>query len=83
MERLEKITQAYWEVGTALRNPTGKSITTEESFKLLLESDHCRPEEWKLTAEMHILRYDIIEGNSEWRGQKKVVNSTLIQFTRK
>ncbi len=82
MKRLEEIVAAYWEVGTALRHPEGSAVSTERALSRLNTSDRLRPTEHKLAESMHILRYDIIEGNDEWRGKLKVQNSTLIQFTR-
>lgn len=85
MKRLEKIISAYWEVGTALRHPDAPSLSTERAFQLLRESDFLRPTEWKLSANMHIIRFDIIEGNTEWRQKdiekQKELNSKLIHFT--
>jgi hypothetical protein len=82
MKRLERIVAAYWEVGTALRSPSAPPLACGDALKQLNTSDRLRPEEWKLAEQMHILRYDIIEGNNEWREKRKVQNSTLIQFTR-
>ncbi len=74
MKRLEEIINAYWAVGTALRHPTAEGMTTSNALGLLNQSDRLNPvaDELKLGDEMHTLRYDIIEGNTEWR-EKRVV----------
>lgn len=74
MKRLEEITTAYWAVGTALRHPTAEGMTTSDALSLLNQSDRLNPvaEELKLGDEMHILKFDIIEGHTEWR-EKRVV----------
>ena len=87
MNRLERIAKCYWAVGTALRHPDAPAVSTEKALKALNTSDQLRPQdakEMRLSAEMHTLRYDIIEGNTEWRSNesRKVINSTLIQFTK-
>ena len=80
--RLESIALAYWEVGTALRHPDAPACTTSHALRTLNESDRLRPTESRLSEEMHTLRYDIIEGNQEWRtpdgNKQKVQGSALI-----
>jgi hypothetical protein len=80
MKRLEHIISAYWEVGTALRHPDAPALTTEQAFKRLGKARRLRPEEWKLAEQMHTLKFDIIEGNTQWRHgeQQKVQDSKLI-----
>lgn len=74
--RLEQITTDYWRVSSALRSPRGaKGLTTEDALGTLNSSDRLRPEEWRLMDLMHIIRFDIIEGNTKWREQRRVVNS--------
>jgi len=72
MNRLEEITADYWEVSKFLRDPdVPGNMTTEESFKLLSSSDRLRPTEWRLMDLMHVITFDIIEGNTEWRPEKQ------------
>lgn len=80
MKRMEAIITAYWEVGTALRHPTAPAVSTERALKLLNQSDRLLPNaaEVNLSANMHTLRYDIIEGNTEWREKHVVQGSALI-----
>ena len=76
MSRLEQITSDYWLVSRILRDPDAPDdITTEQAIKTLNSSDRLRPEEWRLADLMHVLRYDIIEGNTQWREQRQVANS--------
>jgi len=83
MNRLEQITCNYWLVSRTLRDPGAPdTITTEQALKALSSSDRLRPEEWRLTDLMHVIRFDIIEGNTTWREQRRVVNSVLILPTR-
>lgn len=83
MKRLEEIAAAYWQVGTALRHPAAPAITVEEALTALRIRDKCRPEEWRLAANMHEITFDIIEGNTKWREKRKVQDSRLIPFTRR
>lgn len=82
--RIEQATMDYWDVGHALRHPGAPPITTEKALKKLNSSDRLLPiaEENKLSSLMHTIRYDIIEGNSSWREQARVVNSKLIPLIR-
>ncbi len=83
MNRLEQITSDYWLVSRALRAPEAPdTLTTEKALKALNSSDRLRPEEWRLNDLMHIIRYDIIEGNTKWREQRRVVNSVSILHTK-
>jgi len=72
---LEGITLAYWEVRTAVHLPEAPAMTTEKALKKLLLSDKLRPEDWRLSALMHNVRYDIIEGNTEWRDKQLATGS--------
>ena len=85
MKRLEEIIRCYWEVGTALRHPDAPPVSTEKALKVLNQMDRLRPyaSEQRLGERMHTLKYDIIEGNTQWRASHKVQNSKLIQLTRK
>jgi hypothetical protein len=71
MKRLEKITQDYWAVSKAIKHPQEKGITCEVAFKKLSSADRLRPTEWRLMDLMHIIRYDLIEGNTEWRKDER------------
>ena len=82
MRRYERIAQSYWQVGHAVRHPAAPPISTETALKVLNASDRLRPDEHKLRDQMHILRYDIIEGNDKWREKRVVHGSRLIQLTR-
>lgn len=72
-KRLEEVITAYWEIGTALRHPSAKAVSTERALKLLNQSDRLNAVagEHKLGANMHTLKYDIIEGNTEWRKHER------------
>lgn len=72
MNRLEAVTKAYWLASYGLRHPDAPPIATGTALKALCSSDRLRPEEWKLAELMHVVRYDIIEGNTQWRGNQKV-----------
>ncbi len=76
-KRLEEVITAYWVVGTALRHPDAEPLSTSGAIKLLNQGDRLRLDgsEAKLSEEMHTLKYDIIEGNTEWR-EKRVVHGS-------
>lgn len=80
--RLEQIVEDYWSVSTALRAPDAPDMTTETALHTLNSSDHLRLEEWRLMDLMHVIRFDIIEGNTKWREQRRVVNSVSILPTK-
>jgi hypothetical protein len=83
MNRLEQITADYWEVSRFLRDPDAPGdITAEKAFKTLSSSDRLRPTEWRLRELVHVITYDIIEGNTEWREQRRVINSVSILPTK-
>ncbi len=65
--RLEQITTDYWQVGYAVRHPDAPEMTVGDALTQLNSSDRLRPEEWRLTDLMHIIRFDLIEGNTKWR----------------
>ena len=68
MNRLEEITANYWEVSKFLRDPDAPgNISAGDALKALGSSDHLRPTEWRLMELMHVITYDIIEGNTKWR----------------
>ncbi len=72
---LEGITKAFWEVRLAVYHPEASKMSTEQALKRLGLSDKLRPEDWRLSALMHEVRFDIIEGNSGWREQQQEVGS--------
>ena len=76
--RLQDITSNYWGVSNSLRSPDGAQLTHEQAFKKLLLADKLRPEEWRLAELMHTLRFDLIEGNTEWRDDEAETGSALI-----
>lgn len=80
---LEEITQAYWRVRMAVHHPDYPDMTTEEAFALLRTSDLLRPTDWRLSAAMHEISFDIVEGNTEWREQRKAAGSISILPTNK
>ncbi len=83
MNRLEQITADYWNVSITLRHPDAPgALTTADALGALNSSDRLRPEEWRLQDLMHVIRYDIIEGNTKWREQLRVVNSVSTLPTR-
>lgn len=78
MNRLEQSTYDYWLVSREVRAPdegVEDGITTEFALKILNSADCLRPEHWRLKEHMHVLRYDIIEGNTKWRTRKRIVGS--------
>lgn len=76
--RLELITENYWLVSQSLRDPDSAALTCEKALHTINSSDRLRPEDWRLNELMHTLRFDIIEGNTEWRGNQRVVGSASI-----
>ncbi len=75
---LEEITVAYWAVGTALRHPDAPGLSCERAFELLGKGDRLRPTDWRLTELIHVVRFDIIEGNTEWREKILTAGSASI-----
>ncbi len=80
--RLTLITMDYWRVSRAVRDPKAPALECGDALNMLNSSDRLRPEEWRLMDLMHVIRYDIIEGNTKWREQLRVVNSVSILPTR-
>jgi hypothetical protein len=76
--RLEEITEAYWAVSTALNHPDAPPLSCEDAFKLLNKGDRLRPEEWRLRELIHVVRFDIIEGDTEWREKILKANTASI-----
>lgn len=77
MRRLEKITTDYWDVSNALRHPEPAiDMAVGDALRQIISSDRLRPDEWRLTDLVHVLRFDLIEGNTKWREQPQVANST-------
>lgn len=77
---LEIVTKHYWDVSHVLRCPnTEKMFTAEQAFRKLNKSDYLHPDtDWRLVDLMHVLKYDIIEGNTQWRGNPQETDSALI-----
>ena len=84
MKRFEQIAADYWDASYSLRDPESEAITCQEAFDLISSADRLRPEEHRLRDLMHVIRYDIIEGNTKWRDNEKqrVVGSVSILPTR-
>lgn len=80
MKRLEEIVSSYWAVSYAMNSPDPNApvVTTEKALHRLNDADRLRPTETKLSAKMHDLRFDIIEGNTEWRSKESPRGSALI-----
>lgn len=76
--KLEHITQDYWVVSNALRNPDNPGMKCGLALTTINSADTLRPEEWRLIELVHVLRYDIIEGNTKWRDSQKVTHSASI-----
>lgn len=74
MTRLEEVTIGYWRVSHALRSgddlPKAK-VTTEAAIKTCKAAEGLPPESWRLKELMHVLKFDIIEGDTKWRQQGK------------
>lgn len=64
---LEKITQDYWEVSYEVKVPGTAILSVKEALDILRSADQLRPTDRKLASHMHVIAYDIIEGNQEWR----------------
>ncbi len=79
---LEHITQDYWRVSHGLKSPNAPVLTVEKALGALNSSDMLRPTDWRLNELMHTIRFDIIEGNSEWREEQRVAGSLLTLPTR-
>ncbi len=75
MRRLEHITIDYWDVSYALRHPDAGDMKVGDALTQINSSDRLRPEEWRLIDLMHVLRFDLIEGNTKWREQPQEANS--------
>ena len=80
MKRLEQITTDYWAVSYAMNSPDADAlvVTTGDALRALNSADRLHPTETKLSAYMHDLRYDIIEGNTEWRSKESLRGSASI-----
>jgi len=72
---LEVITLNYWKVSSAVRHPNAPNMSCEKAFKLLRASDKLRPTDWRLADLMHVVRFDIVEGNAGWREKQRVAGS--------
>jgi len=72
---LEAITQDYWAVSSAVKHPAAPVMTTSDALRKLNSSDRLRPTDWRLSALMHTIKFDIIEGHSEWRERRQVAGS--------
>ena len=79
---LEEITRAYWEVRSAVHHPAAPAMPAGDALKAINKMDFLRPTDWKLSALMHETKYDIIEGNSEWRERRQVAGSVLTLRTK-
>ena len=79
---LEAITLAYWEVRTAVHLPDTSPMSASEANKKLNKMDLLRPTDWRLSALMHEVKFDIIEGNTEWRDKRQVVGSVSMLHTK-
>ena len=77
MNRYEQIATDYWAVSNSLRDPDSPAITCQDALGLIGSSDRLRPDEHRLRELMHVIRYDIIEGNTEWREKQQAVGSLL------
>ena len=82
MKRYEQIASDYWDASYSLREPDSPAITCQKALELIGSSDCLRPEEHRLRDLMHVIRFDIIEGNTEWREKQQAVGSVLILPTR-
>ena len=76
---LEGITKDYWGISHALRSPhTARVVSAQDAFKALKSADYLRPDQdWRLIDLMHVIRFDIIEANTEWRETIKVYGNVL------
>ncbi len=81
MTMLEIITQNYWRVSTALNHPDAPGMTVSQANRALREAYRLPPEQWRLLELMHVLKFDIIEGNTTWRPTEDK-DCRLIPFTR-
>lgn len=66
--RRELATQTYWDVSYQVRHINSKrTLTCGKAITMTLEGELLPPEEWRLKNLLHVLKYDIIEGRTEWR----------------
>lgn len=64
----ELVTQTYWGVSYQVRHiDSPRTLTCGKAITMTLEGEKLPPEEWRLKNLLHILKYDIIEGKTEWR----------------
>ena len=72
MNKIEKITADVLRISRALRSvaPQTEIITVEEALAVLADAEkHLNPER-PLAGLVHILKFDIIEGNTRWRSNE-------------
>ncbi len=65
--RRQAVTENYFIVSSAVSHPNAPSMTTGDALDMAAEGDELAPEDWRLKEHMHTLKFDIIEGHSEWR----------------
>ena len=65
--RKHEATEDYFIVSSAVRNPNGPSMTTGDALDITAQGDELAPDHWRLKEHMHTLKYDIIEGHTNWR----------------
>lgn len=82
MNRYEQIASDYWDASYSLRDPASPAISCQKALELIGASDRLRPEEHRLRELMHVIRFDIIEGNTGWRVKQQAVGSILTLPTR-
>lgn len=78
LTRLGKMTLHYWEVSKSTRAPvkdTDIKMPYDLAFKKLFEAMNTRPEEWRLSDHVHVLRFDLVEGNTKWREREQGTSS--------
>ena len=68
---ITQMTKEYWRVSNALRLPgSNEEVTVEEATRTLgWNTDHLT-ETRKLAWVTHELKFDIIEGSTEWRDEQ-------------
>jgi len=65
---LEAAIQDYWSVSYACNYPKAVAMTTSEALRRVTTcEDLCMPKSWRIKRLAHNLKFDIIEGSSQWR----------------
>ena len=89
MKKIEGFTSGYWEISHALRGVAPETvpissqvITMEKALRYLGKAEQHLDPERILAQVIHELKFDLIEGNTQWREEEtEKISSKLIPFT--